>query len=65
MALWCFLTAAQVCRLYTTTAAAPTWPSHVDYTNDPWEDAKPLFNKFQITILYRKIETWPPMISRK
>lgn len=30
----------EVCRLYTTTAAAPTWPSHVDYTNDPWEDAK-------------------------
>eukprot|EP00435_Cladocopium_sp_Y103_P055403 s261_g18.t1 len=30
----------EVCRLYTTTAANPTWPSHVDHTNDPWDDAK-------------------------
>ena len=34
-------TASQVCQLYAN-LEAPSWPDYVDYTPDPWDDAKSL-----------------------
>ena len=42
--MWCYgiCSVAQVCTLYTTKAASPSWDCLVDHRPDAWEDAKSL-----------------------
>ena len=34
------LSASEVCKTFLKKSTKPSWPKHIDYTNDSWSDAK-------------------------